>query len=103
MITMQTVHTAGVNFVSVGTLIISFVVAICGAAGFILKRLDRNRDKTETFVTGQVSQVSLALSGRLDRIDRHLADQDRSVAQQNERLARVEGRLLVTPQDPPGH
>lgn len=99
--TAAAVHTTGINIVSVGTLIVAFVTAIGAAAGFILKRLDRNRDRTERFVTGAVDRVSSALTGRLDRIDSHLADQDHTVAAQNERLARVEGRLLTPPPDPP--
>lgn len=100
MIAETAVHTTGINFVSVGTLIIAFCVAVGTGVGFILKRLDRNRDRTEHFVTEQVTTVSHSLSGRLDHIDSHLADQDRTVSQQNERLARVEGRLSVPPPPP---
>jgi hypothetical protein len=97
MLAASAVHTTGVNWTSVGTLMIAFVVAVGGGVGFIIKRLDRNRDRTEIFVTSQVSGVTSAVAGRLDRIDQHLAAQDLTVAGQNERLARVEGRLLIPP------
>ncbi len=97
MLATAAVHTTGINLVSVGTLLLGVFVAVGSGIAFVLKRLDRNRDKTETFVTTQVTAVSSALSGRLDRIDTHLADQDKTVAAQNERLARVEGRLLISP------
>lgn len=89
-----TVHATGVNWVGISPIIIAVITSIGLAVGFILKRLDRNRDRTEKFVTGQVSGVTEAVAGRLDRIDIHLMEQDKTVSLQNERLARVEGQLL---------
>lgn len=100
MLAAATVHTAGINWLSVGSLMLGFVVAVSAGIGFVIKRVDRNHDLTQSFVTDQVTMISSALSGRLDRIDAHLLAQDRTVFQQNERLARVEGRLQL-PIPPP--
>ena len=89
------VHTTGINWLSVGSLMLGFCVAVGGGVGFVIKRVDRNHDRTQTFVTEQVTTISATLAGRLDRIDTHLAEQDRTVFAQNERLARVEGRLQI--------
>jgi hypothetical protein len=95
VIAVAVVHTTGINWLSVGSLMIAFCVAVGGGVGFVIKRVDRNHDRTQAFVTDQVTTISTTLAGRLDRIDIHLAEQDKTVFAQNERLARVEGRLQI--------
>jgi hypothetical protein len=100
MLAETIVHTAGVNWSALTVQIGGITVAIFAAATYVTSRQARARDLIRQNITEQVTRVTsgfqeniTALGMRLDRIDHHLSDQDRSIASQGERLARVEGRL----------
>jgi hypothetical protein len=91
VIAATAVHTEGVNWESTGALLSGIGVLIMTAAGYVAKRSDaRNAG-----IQHQVETVAAALASRMDKIDSHLDQQDRTVAQQGERLARVEGQLFT--------
>jgi hypothetical protein len=83
------VHTTGINLDSLGSFILASLVAVGGATGFIVRRIDRSKDRT---------QISL------DEINQHLADQQAEQQRANldftTRLARVEGQLTAPARAP---
>lgn len=97
MLAVATVHTAGVNIESLTIIVCSILGTVGGGVAWIVKVISGNRAKTQAFIVSQVQAVTSSLTGRLDTLDQHLAEQDKTVFAQNERLARVEGRLSVPP------
>lgn len=90
---MNTVHTAGINWESVGTLVLAFVVAVGGAARWIISRVDRKRARTEKFVTEKVDQVAGILDVKLSSITEHLGSQDAKIDDTRDRVLHIEGKL----------
>ena len=88
---LAAVHTTGVNWESILTVILSLTTVVGGFTGWLFRRLDRNRSRSESFVRDQIKVVSDALSHRLDAVDRHLEQQDRQVDNVSTRVARLEG------------
>lgn len=87
MISLTTVHTTGVNWVSVST-IVGAVAAVVGLSGnYVGKKIDAHRKQT----LGHIETIAKALTGRLDRFDDHLHTQDARLQSVSERMARLEG------------
>jgi hypothetical protein len=101
---LVTVHTAGINWSSVGAIAGSVLTSVGGAARYIVTRVEKSRVLAQTanekFVRGLVADVAKVVDLKLDEVGKHLADQDRrqeqvgrQVADVRERAARIEGRL----------
>lgn len=86
---MAAVHTTGVNWQSVGT-IIGAVTAVLGLiGGWINRTIERHRKDTKA----QITEIAGSLATRLDTFDRHLSKQDDDLHNVSERVARLEGPL----------
>jgi methyl-accepting chemotaxis protein len=83
------VHTTGVNIESAVTIIGSVTGVLAIVGGWINSKIEKHRKAT----AHQISQVAEALTGRLDRFDTHLDEQDRNLQSVSVRVARLEGPL----------
>lgn len=86
------VHTTGVNWQSVGTIIGCIVAALGLVSGWINSTIERHRKDT----SARVEEMSRAIGGRLDKFDGHLDEQDRSLQAVGERVSRLEGPVQRT-------
>lgn len=81
------VHTTGVNWESVGTIVGSVTGVLTIVGHWINSKVDKHRKAT----SGQIDQIAHALTTRLDRFDTHMDEQDRELQKVSVRLARLEG------------
>jgi hypothetical protein len=86
---MADVHTTGVNWESVGT-IVGSVTAVLGLVGhWINSRVEAHRKST----SGQIQEIATALTTRLNHFDDHLDAQDKGLQDVSVRVARLEGPM----------
>lgn len=95
-----TVHTTGINWTSVGTIIGSvltgFTAVLTALAKWINARVAEHREAT----AGQIANVAQALTGRLDSMDRNVTDVSVRVARLEgpvQRAAAAQTREAATP------
>lgn len=85
------VHTTGVNWESVGT-IVGSVTAVLGLVGhWINVKVEGHRKAT----SGQIQEIARALTSRLNRFDDHLDAQDQGLQEVSVRVARLEGPMTT--------
>jgi uncharacterized membrane-anchored protein YhcB (DUF1043 family) len=93
MIAEALVHTNGINWESLGTIVIAFVVAVGGGVGFVVKRMDKGRARTEKFVREQVEDVATILDVKLTMIQDTVDKQGGKIDDTRDRVLRIEGKL----------
>lgn len=81
------VHTTGINWTSLATIVGMLSSIIGGFTAWIIKRGERNRE----LVYKRIEKVAETLGSRLDRMDEHLDRQDGHVGRLGQRVARLEG------------
>lgn len=73
--------------------VLAFFVAVGGGVAWVVRRIDRNRQRMERFVSDQVRSVASILDVKLEGISQHLSDQDARLADTRDRVIRLEGKL----------
>lgn len=76
----------GLFFVALASLFGAFV-------GFVLRRMDRNRDKWQAFVQQEVGEVRTELLAHMGQLASSVAANTGTLTRQGEAIARIEGRL----------
>jgi hypothetical protein len=107
MALVQTVHTSGINWSSVGTLAGTMLGSVGAAGKWIISRAAAGR-KVEREVAAAtmkatVGDLGKSVSVQLDQVGKHLARQDRaqdkmdaSLRDVRERTMKIEGKLSRT-------
>jgi hypothetical protein len=83
------VHTTGVNWESVGTIVGSVTAVLTLVGHWVNSRVEAHRKAT----SGQIQEIAKALTTRLDHFDNHLDAQDRGLQEVSVRVARLEGPM----------
>jgi hypothetical protein len=89
----EVVHTTGINWESFTTTILAILVAFGGGLKWVFARLDKNRAKTESFVTEKVDEVANILDVKLTGIGKKLDSTSIKLDDTRDRVLRIEGKI----------